>query len=147
MNSTVILPLLASIISFIFTSMVLDQFLRRHKTYQIVWTVGLFLFALAANCVVSILLALQARHHTGKGQYLDIAMADGVIALLGFTSAYHMAGEPTPPTRTGTFKRGLSLLCDLPDQRQLFNCGSPGKEILGGIMPETAKGRFDSPRL
>ncbi len=51
----------------------------------------------ATNCVVSILLALQARHHTGRGQYLDIAMADGVIALLGFTSSYFMAGQPTPP--------------------------------------------------
>jgi hypothetical protein len=48
MNTTVVLPLLASIVSFLFTVMVLDQFLRRRKTYQIVWTIGLFLFTLAA---------------------------------------------------------------------------------------------------
>ncbi len=48
MTTTVLLPLLASMVSFVFTLMVLDQFLRRRKTYQIVWTVGLFLFCLAA---------------------------------------------------------------------------------------------------
>ncbi len=48
MNFTVVLPLLATIVSLLFTIMVLDQFLRRRKTYQIVWTIGLFLFTLAA---------------------------------------------------------------------------------------------------
>jgi MFS family permease len=48
MNNTVVLPLLASVVSFLFTLMVFDQFLRRRKTYQIVWTIGLFLFTLAA---------------------------------------------------------------------------------------------------
>lgn len=48
MNTTVVLPLLASVVSLLFTLMVFDQFLRRRKTYQIVWTIGLFLFTLAA---------------------------------------------------------------------------------------------------
>ncbi|MEI6044971.1 MAG: hypothetical protein WCS37_11520 [Chloroflexota bacterium] len=48
MNTTVVLPLLASVVSLLFTLMVLDQFLRRRKTYQIVWTIGLFFFTLAA---------------------------------------------------------------------------------------------------
>jgi len=48
MNTTVVLPLMASVVSFIFTLFVFDQFLRRRKTYQIVWTIGLMLFALAA---------------------------------------------------------------------------------------------------
>ncbi len=48
MNSTVVLPLLASIVSFLFAIMVFDQFLRRRKTYQVVWTIGLLLFMLAA---------------------------------------------------------------------------------------------------
>ncbi len=48
MNFTVLLPLLASIVSFLFTLMVFDQYLNRHKTYQIIWTAGLFMFALAA---------------------------------------------------------------------------------------------------
>ncbi len=48
MNFTVVLPLLATIVSLVFTLMVFDQFLRRRKTYQIIWTIGLLLFALAA---------------------------------------------------------------------------------------------------
>jgi hypothetical protein len=48
MNFTVVLPLLAAIVSFLFTLMVFDQFLQKHRTYQIVWTLGLLLFALAA---------------------------------------------------------------------------------------------------
>ncbi|MEI7554529.1 hypothetical protein [Candidatus Chlorohelix sp.] len=48
MNFTVMLPLLASIVSFIFALMVFDQFILRHKTYQVIWTIGLLLFCLAA---------------------------------------------------------------------------------------------------
>ncbi len=48
MNLTVLLPLLASVVSFLFTLMVLDQFLHKYKTYQIVWTIGLFLFSVAS---------------------------------------------------------------------------------------------------
>jgi len=48
MNFTVVLPLLASLVSLLFTLMVFDQFLHRRRTYQIVWTIGLFLFTLAA---------------------------------------------------------------------------------------------------
>lgn len=48
MNFTLILPLLATLVSLLFTTMVFDQFLRRRKTYQIVWTIGLFLFTLAS---------------------------------------------------------------------------------------------------
>jgi hypothetical protein len=48
MNFTVILPLLASIVSFLFALMVFDQFILRHRTYQIIWTIGLLLFCLAA---------------------------------------------------------------------------------------------------
>ena len=34
------------------------------------------------NAVIGILLALHARHHTGKGQYIDISMTDGSLSLL-----------------------------------------------------------------
>jgi len=48
MNLTIVLPLLATIVSLIFTLMVFDQYLRKHKPYQIIWTFGLLLFSLAA---------------------------------------------------------------------------------------------------
>lgn len=34
------------------------------------------------NAVIGILLALQARQHTGKGQYIDISMTDGMVGFL-----------------------------------------------------------------
>ncbi|RJP94965.1 MAG: CoA transferase [Desulfobacteraceae bacterium] len=34
------------------------------------------------NAVIGILLALHARHQTGKGQYIDISMTDGSLSLL-----------------------------------------------------------------
>ena len=34
------------------------------------------------NAVIGILLALQARHTTGRGQYIDISMTDGALSLL-----------------------------------------------------------------
>jgi crotonobetainyl-CoA:carnitine CoA-transferase CaiB-like acyl-CoA transferase len=36
------------------------------------------------NAVIGILLALQARHQTGKGQYIDISMTDCSVGLLPF---------------------------------------------------------------
>lgn len=48
MNFTVVLPLTAAIVSLCFALMVLDQFVRRRKTYQVIWTVGLWMFAVAA---------------------------------------------------------------------------------------------------
>ncbi len=34
------------------------------------------------NAVIGILLALQERHESGKGQYIDISMTDGILGLL-----------------------------------------------------------------
>ncbi|MBU0496103.1 MAG: CoA transferase [Chloroflexi bacterium] len=47
---------------------------------------------------VGILLALQARTRTGAGQYLDLAMADGVTALMGLPLAV-MQATGQPPAR------------------------------------------------
>ena len=46
----------------------------------------------------AILLALQARAHTGRGQDIDLAMSDGVTSLLGMQiSRMFAAGHPPPP--------------------------------------------------
>jgi hypothetical protein len=39
-----IVPLLSSIISFIFALTVLDQFFARRKPYQLIWAIGLFMY-------------------------------------------------------------------------------------------------------
>ena len=41
------LPLLASIVSLIFAITVLDQYFARRKPYQLVWAIGLFMFAIS----------------------------------------------------------------------------------------------------
>lgn len=45
----VILPLLSCIISFIFTIAVLDQFFARRKSYQLIWSIGLFMYFISTG--------------------------------------------------------------------------------------------------
>ena len=45
------------------------------------------------NAAVGILLALFAREKTGKGQYIDISMTDGVVGLLSLPYYFSMQGK------------------------------------------------------
>ncbi|MFT7580836.1 MAG: alpha-methylacyl-CoA racemase [Myxococcota bacterium] len=49
--------------------------------------------------LVAILTALHARERTGKGQFLDVSMTDGVMGLLSATLAPHLAGGAPAPVR------------------------------------------------
>lgn len=49
MNPSVVLPLLAAVLSFVFAAMVGDQWLRRRQPYQLVWTIGLIFYGVAAG--------------------------------------------------------------------------------------------------
>ena len=42
------LPLLTSIVSFIFAVTVLDQYFARRKSFQLLWAIGLFMYSIAA---------------------------------------------------------------------------------------------------
>lgn len=44
----VVLPLISTIISFVFATLVFDQFLNRRKPYQLVWTIGCIWFGFSA---------------------------------------------------------------------------------------------------
>jgi hypothetical protein len=48
-NPNVLLPLASSVLSFVFAAMVGDQWLRRRKPYQLVWTVGLLWYGISAG--------------------------------------------------------------------------------------------------
>jgi len=87
----------------------------------------------ATNAVVAILLALHARQHTQRGQYLDIAMSDGVIAWLGFASAYFMAGEPTPPRGQGRLNGGYPCYAVYPTQDDYITVGALEKKFWVGL--------------
>jgi len=50
------------------------------------------------NAAVGILLALVARERTGQGQYVDIAMTDGILAALPVAATlYWLTGQPPAP--------------------------------------------------
>lgn len=48
------------------------------------------------NAVIGILAAVVSRAQTGAGQYIDISMTDGVIALNAMVGAAYLAGGPAP---------------------------------------------------
>ena len=49
MDLNVLLPLLSSVLSFVFAALVADQWVRRRQWYQLVWTVGLLWYGISAG--------------------------------------------------------------------------------------------------
>lgn len=85
------------------------------------------------NAVVAMLIALQARQHTGRGQYIDISMTDGVTAWLGFASAYYMAGKPTPPRGQSRLTGGYPCYAVYPTQDSYITIGALEKKFWVGL--------------
>jgi crotonobetainyl-CoA:carnitine CoA-transferase CaiB-like acyl-CoA transferase len=53
------------------------------------------------NAAIGILLALLARDRTGEGQYIDVSMTDGILAMNGYTAFFFLAlGESLEPGRS-----------------------------------------------
>jgi hypothetical protein len=48
-DPNVVLPLLSSLLSFVFAAFVIDQWLERRQPYQLVWTVGLLWYGISAG--------------------------------------------------------------------------------------------------
>lgn len=99
MNMTLVLPLLATIVSLIFTLFVLDQYLHRHKIYQLIWTIGLFLFSLAAFAQF---LGTQFGWRGSDQLYFRLWFWGGALgtsAFLGMGTIYLMA-KPKPARYT-----------------------------------------------
>ncbi len=49
MDPNIILPLASSVLSFVFAGLVFDQWLRRRRAYQLVWSVGLLWYGISAG--------------------------------------------------------------------------------------------------
>ncbi len=49
--SIIIIPLVSAVVSLVFAVIVLDQFLARRKSYQLIWAIGLFMFFIATGSV------------------------------------------------------------------------------------------------
>ncbi|MEI7745097.1 MAG: hypothetical protein WCK58_15275, partial [Chloroflexota bacterium] len=49
MQFNVILPLLSSVLSFVFALFLLDQWLERRRSYQLIWTIGMVWYGVSAG--------------------------------------------------------------------------------------------------
>ncbi len=49
MQPNVLLPLLSSLLSFVFALFLLDQWLERRRSYQLIWTIGMIWYGLSAG--------------------------------------------------------------------------------------------------
>ncbi|MBI4329090.1 MAG: hypothetical protein HY685_04400 [Chloroflexi bacterium] len=79
------IPLLTAVVSFVFALGVLDQFLERRRPYQLVWTVGLLLYA-AASLLQTLWMAGANADAVFRLWYLSGGML--VAAYLGMGSIY-----------------------------------------------------------
>jgi crotonobetainyl-CoA:carnitine CoA-transferase CaiB-like acyl-CoA transferase len=63
--------------------------------------------AAGMHLAVGILAALQARHHTGRGQLVETSLLEAALSL-GVYEAAHLAATGEPPPRLGQAHRGSS---------------------------------------
>ena len=77
---------------------------------------------------IGVLAALMARERTGKGQFVDIAMTDGVVSLLTSTlSSYFFSGE--------VLERGATSLGGGAPQYNTYQCQDGKYLSLGSLEP------------
>ncbi|TVV76721.1 CaiB/BaiF CoA transferase family protein [Sphingomonas solaris] len=77
----------------------------------------------ALNAAIGILAALQARNHSGLGQFVDVAMFDSALANLSFQGAEFLATgrEPRLNTEQAPSPRGVF---ETADGRIIISCGN-----------------------
>jgi crotonobetainyl-CoA:carnitine CoA-transferase CaiB-like acyl-CoA transferase len=80
------------------------------------------------HAAFGILVALMARERSGKGQYVDIAMSDGVMYLLASLTGSVFAGGASP-TRGGTILNG-----SVPHY-SVYECSDGGWISIGSLEP------------
>ena len=85
----------------------------------------------ASNAVIAILAAAYHRQATGEGQYIDVAMSDGVVPFNTMGGAAFLAGDPAPEREGGMLNGGgLYDLYECADGRYLSICSLEPKFYL-----------------
>ena len=80
------------------------------------------------HAAYAILAALHARDRTGKGQYVDIAMSDGVLYLLASSvTGYFVTGRAP--------ERGATVLNGSAPHYNVYECSDGGWISLGSLEP------------
>jgi crotonobetainyl-CoA:carnitine CoA-transferase CaiB-like acyl-CoA transferase len=82
----------------------------------------------AGNTVTAILAAVIARYRTGEGQYIDIAMSDGMVAFTALQGAVYLAGGEEPK-REESHLNGGSLY-------DFYETGDGGFVAVGCLEPQ-----------
>jgi crotonobetainyl-CoA:carnitine CoA-transferase CaiB-like acyl-CoA transferase len=80
------------------------------------------------HAAYGILAALMARERTGRGQYVDIAMSDGVLYLLASMVGNVLMGGGSP-------SRGATLLNGSVPHYNVYECSDGGWISLGSLEP------------
>src|SRR5262245_12704423 len=112
--------------------------------------------AAGAYSVIGILAALEARHGTGRGQYIDVGMLDCQVAMLCYQAAYFLASgkvpgpqgrghESIPTYRSFTAGDGLDfVICANTDRMWRSLCEVVGRlDLRDDPGLETREGRYE----
>ncbi len=105
--------------------------------------------------VIGITSALEARHRTGKGQFIDVSMLDCQVAMLCYQAAYYLASgnvpgpqgrghESIPSYRSFTAKDGLDVvICANTDRMWRSLCDCIGRiDLRDDEGLQTREGRY-----
>ena len=155
MSANVFLPLLSSLISVVFAAMLVEQFRRRRKPYQLVWTLGLVWYAVSTGAEflgnawgwdVSLYRlwyltgAFFVAAYLGMGTIYLLAprrVANVVMAALAVASAYAVYRVLAAPVEAallpaaGQAVSGHALPSDVRVLTPFFNIFGAGALILG----------------
>jgi len=110
--SFAIIPLVSCVVSFIFALTVLDQFFARRKPYQLVWTIGLFMYFISTGTefwTTGVGINIYRLSTTGTlirsinapERGYDIAFGDGFL--------WHVASNIYKLTTNGSFVSSFSF--------------------------------------
>ena len=110
--------------------------------------------------VIGITSALEARHRTGKGQYVDVSMLDCQVAMLCYQASYYLASskvpgpqgrghESIPSYRSFTAKDDLDVvICANTDRMWRSLCDCIGRiDLRDHPGLQTREGRYDHRQL
>jgi CoA:oxalate CoA-transferase len=110
--------------------------------------------------VIGITSALEARHRTGKGQYIDVSMLDCQVAMLCYQAAYFLASskvpgpqgrghESIPSYRSFTAQDGLDVvICANTDRMWRSLCDCIGRvDLRDHAGLQTREGRYEHRQL
>jgi crotonobetainyl-CoA:carnitine CoA-transferase CaiB-like acyl-CoA transferase len=81
------------------------------------------------NAVIAILIAVYARQHTGKGQYIDISMMEGVLGLNQMSLAQWLATREKPILKEQPLTGGIA-------QYQIMKCKDGKYFSIGALEPK-----------